>query len=1646
MFVDEALQKHLKTSNTIKTKSLIIAEWNMNDLSNIASYGNYRYRPYGVDAEFKEKDNNFDPLDQSNRYSGADESIILSTELFDNEGEAFVFQKIDEKRKLYFGLRQCFEPFRPRSGINKCLYFNSDSRYSSIEQNNISNAKFVDDVKSARRPRYYFCSREDNFKYWTSFRIDGLAPIETPPGFVAPTVLVPGERGVSKKNQINNQGYPIEDASPFVVYKEAVPANRIVIKMQTNIGTTDTSISTSNRPFEQINFYGTSASMRFGINDVALDPLIDINKSSIPKIWSIDYLDDNNEWKLAYQFDENDQRRDGSPIVPWDGHVEIYWGLIIPDKYKKYFHFVDYLSDEIMLPAVGQEGDSYIVGASNTSSGVLRIWSTDANEWDVVPVQYGFNISENDDTKRLGITKSLVDPDYYYDGFETKYRDIIFIKGLRVSVNTMYGAQTTFDLIEMSPRLKADVTKYVESYQINKEMYSSDMNIPVGGLVASNGSLEIFNFDNSFTETYIFNKAINKGSLVYNKLDPNVKFDIYDIVTEVKEERDNLPELLYDKIIPVKTMYAEDIPPPDSNQQISITLRDFFFRLETMRCPSMFYTNVSVTAAVAMLLDSIGFSNYVFLGVPENNTETIIPYFFVEPESSVAEVLSNLAMATQTSMYFDEYNNFVVMFKDYLIPDLGVRDVDHLFSAGSSDNSYNTFLSNIESIESQENVVVNDGVINYTTRYIQREITTLEQDSFLTPDRTFGYKPVLLWEVSGDDNVREMNEVSQQSSFGLSALALNTDLSASVPYVENHQIINNIIDVGDNIYWIYRFSGYLCANGEIIRYDAVEYDIPEVGKVFIKTGEQFQKYFSKLKFGGTMFPTGLIRIYTEPYYENEAQISPSDDIYINPLTNVFEDYTPREVLDRNSETLWPDANPNRVFAGGNFWFDESTGKYRFNTPSKILSQVNIEYWPDNAEVSQIEDYYKNISEPNSSFTALRIKNGQVKKHGRGQFDTPIVEHYAGLQSYWSPSDAGITEKKSIQYYNGTTQKFLDVVDVYARGCIMLSEKIFSSIPTENINYKTNPSDQNPTFGSLNLGIGSEKGSKKSHEIVQNSLRTGIIKNFMRRSFADTVTSAPYTPSLGHVQSSAFVFQGPFDIPTEILKRDFISYKYKYLFNDFTHFGTRMRIIGTPKRENTSAQVPINSVPYFSITGSNNDVTNIDGGSGGMGIFINEEKNHGYFLEICALTKDQLESFTIKDSSGKVTSVLHNIIFYKNVPNFYGECVPVKLWGGLTQIIVDEGNFVGEGRIALEENPTVYDLAIEYEVQGSSYVFYLYLNGEQVARVVDDEKDSLLRGPRLPKTNTMCVFVRASSKCMFENIYALKKNISQQTNFDLYKKDEGNSNLLSVFGVDNLTSQSLRKYALSSVINSTYLSGISSETTPKYDIYFEEFGTIMRECYYFDIKYDQAYPALLAVIAPIINRERGYTYSGFYAGSYGARFLIFNSTDKFLNLDDSTGNYLRIFGVTFTQNTTRTLTVDGFFNEISDFSDPFKFNDGTVLSPEVGKEQFNTIKLSRFKYGKREFSLDSPYIQSSDTARDVMYWIIKKAANGGGKRKNIEMTVFGMPHVQLGDLAQIDYTLPDGKKYIEPDKQFLIYGINYTKTFDEYSIKLRMVEV
>jgi hypothetical protein len=1294
------------------------------------------------------------------------------------------------------------------------------------------------------------------------------------------------EYGISKNNPTGR--YEIEDCNPFVVYKNPIPANRIVAKVQTNIGNINLG------PFR------TTGS------ETLADPFFGEQNKTVPKKFRVEYLNPNNQWITAYEFNESSLRDDQvSPIFGPDGYLSLEYGIEIPQDYKNNFVLLETIRSSNFLPEQNFIGRAYLVVPNQNEKGMLYIFN--GQTYDEIVPKYRWFVGTDEVYETTHFVTDLTNPQYYNESGEGEetFREFVWIKGVRIAVETMNTPETPLELIEISPRLVANVSKNLIGFSATRALADlASSTLPVGDLIAGTGSVNIFDEDNAFNSNNQWNFNSNTGSIIANHVDRNIKFVFYEVIKNVNFKNDNY-------YVPIKTMHSEGFQERDpATGEILITLRDFYFYFESLKSPRILLTEVSLSQAVAILLDSVGFSNYVFKRL-ESENDPVVPYFFIPPDQTIAETLMELSKATQSAMFFDEYNNFVVMTKEYLLDESGDRQEDLvLYGSSLPDNSK---LANIKDIATQDKKVYNAGTINYQTRYIRRTGGSIAQNDFT--DKKYVYNPSLLWEVAGTETTTSSNSKTQEG-FALSAVPLNTDLSSAVPFVNlSGVVINNTFDVGENAYWITRFQGFLYANGEIIKYDAVEYNITGTGSVWISNNLDYQRYFSKLPFNGKIYPTGLVRIYSEPFYQTSTGIT----------------------VSRN-----------------------------------------------NREIDSV----------------ITLKPGEVLAHGRGQFGTPVVSHKAGLDPYWSDNQ-------------------------YIQGCDMDSSLLYTTALYNDRRYPA-------------IIVGAAGVNKL---IAEKTQRNSIIRNFLSTRYStETDVSSYKTAKAGTVQSSALVMTGP-DFEESTIPRNFVSYVYKKLDKAYKHFGTRLRIIGKIEATGDRAQTVVGGMTYFNINSTDPSAnSSIGGGSAGISL-VNPQTNVGYYFEIAALTASSLEDLLEKNENNEATVSIENILFYKVARDKRDTAarprlaVPIRLWGAIGNILVDDGNFTGQYRFTGEENPTVYDLGLEYvDVSSTRRDFYLYINQKLVATVIDTEPLPLI-------DPSLGLFIRGTSKAMFENVYALSKNYSDNSVFDT------NVPIASVFGDDNgqiNSTEALQRYALSGVIQSTYLSGINPTTVPSYDLYFEEFGTIMREASYFNIKYDRAYPALYAKIAPTLNRIKGYTVSGFTADSYGAEFLVFNNTDTLLNLEDKTSNYLRILGITFTQDTTNSITVDDYLKKRGNTSNPEFKGSVVVESPFNFIEQYEKVRESRILYGKNDFTLESIYIQDQDTAENVLEWIIRKNIR---PRKSVGINLFSMPILQVGDLVSISYKNSEGIDLVSSEKtKYVIYNINYSRSISGPDMTVYLSEV
>jgi hypothetical protein len=159
------------------------------------------------------------------------------------------------------------------------------------------------------------------------------------------------------------------------------------------------------------------------------------------------------------------------------------------------------------------------------------------------------------------------------------------------------------------------------------------------------------------------------------------------------------------------------------------------------------------------------------------------------------------------------------------------------------------------------------------------------------------------------------------------------------------------------------------------------------------------------------------------------------------------------------------------------------------------------------------------------------------------------------------------------------------------------------------------------------------------------------------------------------------------------------------------------------------------------------------------------------------------------------------------------------------------------------------------------------------------------------------------------------------------------------------------------------------------------------------------------------------------------------------IDQSVGNMLRISGVTLTDESNKTLTVDDYYNKRADFSNPI-FSGNNLVTQNL-YEEYLDIKNSRTTYGIKSFEISPTFIQSQDSANELMGWLISKISK---PRNAVGIETFGVPYAQLGDIVRVDYIQDSVDQVSLADSRYVVYSIEYSYNTEGPQTTLYLSEV
>lgn len=555
-------------------------------------------------------------------------------------------------------------------------------------------------------------------------------------------------------------------------------------------------------------------------NGVRADRLYPMYKNTGFRYWnSVRRKKTNNIISTVGVADSSGNITHASPFVVYE---ESFWSNKIVIKTQKYsgypFQFkVQYLPDgsntwTTALDVDGSESPDYL------SDGILEIYYN-GSTWST--------------------TKSLATQ--FIDNVSLTPSDAVKLRGLRLLVTKMSAGSIPLEIIEISPRYLADITPYVMSFRKSVSLSNSSSGL-IAGTVNGIGDVRISNVDRIFS-----NKNIE--SILSGKLVQGIETKFFN-VTDATE-------------IPLGTFYVERWA-ENTDFTTSIEVKDYFFFLSRQKSPDIAIANtngIEISAAMLILLDNAGITNYDFKNVGSTELDdSVLDFFFANKTQTIAEVLTQLSVATQYAIYIDTNNNICLMTKEKFSEAVALGNEDFWFIGSEdwtvSDDEYpyvnGNYITNIESIEEKVIPPITEATISYRGNGIKRQAKDVlklpeklqnpENIPFYNAsviDRGLSYMATELWSLDMNDNNEQeallaMTFISDISSTAPASFDSNTAVVATSENNAVRSIYSNATDEDKKFFEIVldkeratefmngnKFSGYVLIDSEIIKYRGI---------------------------------------------------------------------------------------------------------------------------------------------------------------------------------------------------------------------------------------------------------------------------------------------------------------------------------------------------------------------------------------------------------------------------------------------------------------------------------------------------------------------------------------------------------------------------------------------------------------------------------------------------------------------------------------------------------------------------------------------------------------------------------------------------------------------------------------------------------
>lgn len=1093
--------------------------------------------------------------------------------------------------------------------------------------------------------------------------------------------------------------------------------------------------------------------------------------------------------------------------------VKLQNHLSVPDSYK-----IEYLSSGSWQTAFTSTSSALF------SSGILDIYLSNGT-WSTTPSRLS-SVTE---------VSSLTS------------NNIKTVKGIRMLVFSMtknvpgkYG----LELIELSPRLEIDLTAYTESFSIDSTMGdTTNIGLPVGSIVASTGNISLSNEDNQF----LFSSTLND----FKMLNPDTKFTFYQIVTSQSSSA----------VIPLKVMYSNQWSVGD-DYSVSVSLEDGFKFLRETSAPDLvlqYKSGTKLSTAVLTVLDNVGITGLKFeessLGAFNTGEDVSIRNFFCKKEQTVAEVLEQLAIATQCSMFYDAEGNLNVLTKERL------SEKAKLEESLSTDKRYNPNPDPARYVWYKNDWYFYNGVPS-----------ALPSEVTWTVNPTYGFLTAAEYpppsqnvaDVGGKTDFWFILDEDYTNTAGTASAAEYAYTASYTANVSTYSEIKvNPVTDGEIIYHTYGPRKQPGAQNlpEDVLNDLVE-DIPA----------------SALAFSNYTYATTIL---WTPGNDNSAVLGAANltldmtgsalkDVFTQSYTALNEDEAVRRLYDAtNDSTYFPsldeklnakksmiiflDRNEGFTFADydGYVLIDKEYIKYRgklfsINGKLKILFnqeefQQELRYIPKGGSIAIIglivDVEFKIISQSNGQYTYSVVGDGRAKFGSERKQHFALAENSDGIEpeNTFKLTLGGAPNETTPGNINATTKfNFLD-------------RTRYRSVKESLGSIKYN--DLQSYLGFLKLS--GPKSPAEDIEIIERLDKEGSTNPVTERlkqlnnKVDQAVPGSEFDPYV--------FYQGERNIYGQFIQLDFVP----------NSVSTRMRLFSKQKKRKSGE--------YIAATNSS---------IAGIGFGLNS-RNEGYFVEV--------ESIGAGKDFVSAKARRNNLRMYKVIIE-NGKYTPKLLF---TAPVAAQTVTNTDVQVIKNSNVTtdpVFELEIQIEPTTDGIRYSVYYGNRKINAITEKTGEAIN-----VNNKKIFMFVRNDSQAIYEFMAAAAR-----------PRNKSNS---SYFKSRNNLDQSIQS-GIIPVNKDFYFKNNQIQ------FYFNDFARLVRQVREYNVRYQD--PAFNSVLIDISRVNPEYMIKEYSPTSFGAKIVVVNtSSGPVLLGEDSQSLPLYIVGIQLEELSSGKISMKDYYNTIEE---------------------------------------------------------------------------------------------------------------------------------